>query len=146
LAVDERVAERPVLRQADERRVDNRLTVRVVVARRVAGDLGALEVFTSRAEVKVAHGDEDAALRRLEPVTDVGQRPVHDRAHRVRQVAVLQLLLDVQVLDAVGRRRGGRGRRRGRSLFGHWDFSVRFDGQKVAISTAIRGLTASGKL
>src|SRR5688572_12863771 len=38
LSVDERVAERPILRQAHEGRVHDRFAVRVIVARRVAGD------------------------------------------------------------------------------------------------------------
>ena len=103
LPVDQRVAHVPVLGHADERRVDDRFAVRVVVAAGVAGDLGALDGACGRgAEVQVVHRDQDAPLRRLEPVADVGQRPVHDRAHRVGEVAVLQLLLDLQVFDPVG--------------------------------------------
>ena len=55
-------------------------------------------------QVQVVHRDQDAALRRLEPVADIGQRPVHDGAHRVGEVAVLKLLLDLEVFDPIGRR------------------------------------------
>ena len=40
----------------------------------------------------------------LEPVADIGQGPVHDRAHGVGEIAVLEFLLDLQVFDPVGRR------------------------------------------
>ena len=62
--------------------------------------LAHLRCLRPRPEVQVVHRDEDAPLRRLEPVTDIGQRPVHDGAHGVGEVAVLQLLLDLQVFDA----------------------------------------------
>ena len=48
-------------------------------------------------EVQVVHRHQDAPLRRLEPVAHVGQRPADDHAHRVREVAVLELVLDRQI-------------------------------------------------
>src|SRR5688572_32583611 len=47
---------------------------RVVVARRVAGDLRALPVLRARREVEVVHRDQDPALRGLQAVADVGDR------------------------------------------------------------------------
>ena len=99
LLVHQPVADLPVLAHVDEGRVDDRLAVRVVVAGGVAGDLGALAVLRPRAEVQVVHRDQDPPLRRLEPVADVRQRAVHDRGHRVRQVAGMQLPFDLLVYD-----------------------------------------------
>ncbi len=99
LAVHQRIAHHPVLRQAHERRVDHALAVRVVVARSVAGDLGALPVAPPRREVQVVHRDQDAALRRLEPVADVGKRAGDDDRHRVVDVAGLHLVFDLPVDD-----------------------------------------------
>ena len=51
LPVDERVAHREVLREADHRVVDAGVAVRVVVGEHVADDLGALAVRARRREV-----------------------------------------------------------------------------------------------
>ena len=96
LFVDEHMPHVPFLGHAHEGGIDDALAVRVVVAAGVAGDLGALHPGSAGSEIEVVHRHEDAALRWLEPVTDIGQRPGHDDAHRVGQVAVLQLLLDRQ--------------------------------------------------
>jgi hypothetical protein len=75
VAVDERVAQRPRLRQAHEGVVDRRVAVRVVVAHDVADDAGALEVAAVRPVAAVEHGVEDPAVHRLEAVPHVRQRP-----------------------------------------------------------------------
>ena len=119
-AVDEPVAHGPVLGHAHERRVDGRVAVRVVALHRLADDAGALAGRGGRAEAEVVHGDEDAPLRRLEPVAHVGQGPADDDAHRVGEVAVLQLVGDVERFKAVGGGDPVQGlvrRRRWRSLF-----------------------------
>ncbi len=105
LLVDEQVAGLPPLPEVDERGIDDALAVRVVVARGVAGDLRALDVLAPRRQVEVVHRDEDSSLRGLESVTDVGQRPVHDRAHRVGQVAVVELAIDLEIDHPIARRR-----------------------------------------
>ena len=63
---------------------------------------------------EIVHGHEDAPLRRFEAVAHVGQGPAHDDAHGVGEVALLQLVSDVErlvvqpiaVAGAVGRRSG----------------------------------------
>ena len=96
LLIDEHVPHVPFLGHAHERGIDDALAVRVVVAAGVAGDLGALHPRRPGGEIEVVHRHEDAALRGLEPIADVGQGPGHDDAHRIGQVAVLELLLDRQ--------------------------------------------------
>ena len=98
LLVDEDMPHVPFLGHADEGWVDDALAVGVVVAAGVAGDLGAFDPGSPRRKVEIVHRHEDAALRGLEPVADVGEGPRDDDAHRVGEVAVLQLLLD-RLLD-----------------------------------------------
>ena len=99
LAVDERVAHGELLRHADERVVDRRVAVRVVVAHHVADDAGALRVRPGRAHPALGHREQDAPVDRLEPVADVGQRPAHDDGHRVVEVGRAHLVLEGARLD-----------------------------------------------
>ena len=101
LALDERVAHDEILRHAREGLVDRRVAVRVIIAVRVADDLRALSGLRARPEVEVVHRDQDAPLRGLQPVAHVRQRPAHDHAHRVREVRILHLLFDQEILDPV---------------------------------------------
>ena len=77
--------------------IDHAFAVRVVVAARVARDLGTLDARRPGAQIQVVHGDQNPPLRRLQPVAHVGQRSADNHAHRVRQIAFLQLLLDGQI-------------------------------------------------
>ena len=95
LAVDQRVTHVEVLRQADERGIDDGFAVRVVVAGGVAADLGAFAVAAIRREAEVVHGHEDAALHGLEAVAHVGQRARDDHAHRVVEIRLLHLGFDI---------------------------------------------------
>ena len=97
LLVDQHVPHVPFLGHADQRGIDDAFAVRMVVAAGVAGDLGALHAAGAGREVQVVHRHQNPPLRRLQPVAHVGQRPADDHAHRVRQVAVLQLVFDRQI-------------------------------------------------
>ena len=99
LAVDQRVAHREILGEAGQRVVDRLVAVRVVVAHRLADDLGALAVAAGRVEAQLAHGIENAPMHGLEAVAHVGQRPVHDGGERVGQVALFQRILELHGLD-----------------------------------------------
>ena len=94
LLVDQHVAHVPFLGHADQGGIDDAFAVGMIVAAGVAGDLGALDPAGPRRQVQVVHGDQDAPLRGLQAVAHVGQRPADDHAHRVRQIAVLQLVFD----------------------------------------------------
>ena len=87
----------PLLGHADQRGIDDAFAVRMVVAAGVAGDLRALDAAGAGREVQVVHRHQDPPLRGLEAVAHVGQRPADDHAHRVRQVAVLELVFDRQI-------------------------------------------------
>ena len=110
LLVDQHVPHVPFLGHADERGIDHAFAVRVIVTAGVAGDLRALHAAGAGREVQVVHRDQDAPLRRLEPVAHVGQRPADDDAHRVREVAVLELVFDRQIDQSAERVVSIRGR------------------------------------
>ncbi len=65
VAVDERVAHREVLRQADERVVDRGIAVGVVLAHHLAHDLRALDVLTAGLEPELVHHVQDSAVNGL---------------------------------------------------------------------------------
>ena len=52
----------------------------------------------------IAHGVEDAAVHRLQPVAHVRQRPVHDGRQRIGEIALLQRGLEVDGLNIIATR------------------------------------------
>ena len=96
LRMHQAIAHVPVLGHAHQRRIDRLIAVRMVALHRLADDAGALAGRAGRAEAEVVHGHEDAPLRRFEAVAHVGQGPTDDDAHGVGEVAVLQLVGDVE--------------------------------------------------
>ena len=132
LLVDQHVPHVPVLGHADERGVDDAFAVRMVVTARVAGDLGALHAARPGRQVQVVHGDENAPLRRLQSVADVGQGATDDDAHRVRQIAFLEFVLDRQIVDRSHHRLPGRNLFAGRFAYRfNREIVVRFVGQNA---------------
>ncbi len=118
LAVHQLVPHHPALRQPDEGVVNRRVTVRVILAHDVTDDAGALVPAAVGAVAAVEHRVQDAAVHRLEAVADVGQGPAHDDAHRVVEVAALDLLVQIDGGDPPRHRRelgvaDGRGGLRG---------------------------------
>ncbi len=99
LAVDEWIAERERLREPDERVVDRRVAVRVMVAHHVADDVRALDVRPARPVAVGPHRVEDAAVHGLQPVAHVGERARDDDRHRVVEEARAHLLLELARLD-----------------------------------------------
>ena len=96
LSVDQRVAHRPVLRQADHRVVDRRVAVGVELTEHVADDTGGLTCGFVGVEVKLrAHIVEDAAVHGLHAVAHVRQRTRHDDRHRIVDVRRFHLLFDI---------------------------------------------------
>jgi hypothetical protein len=102
LAVHQGIPHVEFLRHADERVVDRCVAVRVEIAHHLADDLGALAVAARWGQPHRLHPVQDAAVRRLQPVTGVGQRSADDYAHRVIHVRALHLVFDVD-----GVQRGG---------------------------------------
>ncbi len=94
LAVDQRVAQREVLRHAHQRVVDRRVAVRVVLAEHVADHARALDVGPVPDVVGLVHGEEHAPVHRLEAVAHVRQRAPDDHAHGVVEVRAAHLLFE----------------------------------------------------
>ena len=83
LAVDQPFAHRPRLRHVDERRINHRFAVRVIVTAGVAADLCAFTMLPSGKERQVVHRVENSALRWLESVARIRQRARNNDRHRV---------------------------------------------------------------
>ena len=66
--------------------------MRVVLAHRFADHARGFLVRRVVPQPEFHHREQDPALHGLESVPGVGQRPAHDDAHRVVQIAVLDLL------------------------------------------------------
>ena len=66
--------------------------MRVVVARGIAGNLGAFSELGPRAQVQVVHGDKDPPLRGFQPISYVGEGAAYYHTHGKGEVGVLHLL------------------------------------------------------
>src|SRR2546425_3888777 len=99
LAVDQRVAQREVLRHAHQAVVDGHVAGRVVVLEHLRDDGGALLVAGAGRHPLLLHRVKDPAVNRFQAVASIGQRPADDDAHRVVHVARAHLVLELQRQD-----------------------------------------------
>ena len=83
LAVDQRVTQVPALGHPHHGVIDGRVAVRVVLLDDFADHTCALRVLAVGSEAFLLHRVQDAALDRLQAVTNIRQRPVDDHGHRV---------------------------------------------------------------
>ena len=102
LALDQRVAQAPVLHEAHQGVVDRLVTVRVVGTHDLTDDAAALVEAAVGAVATVVHRVDDPAVHGLEAVAHVGERPADDDAHGVLDVRPLHLGVEVDRLGAVG--------------------------------------------
>ena len=103
LTGDQRIAHHPRLRQPDQGVVDGPVTVRVVLTHHLADHTRALVPAAVRPVATVEHRVQDPPVHRLQPVPRIRQRPPHDHAHRVVQVGLLDLVLQIHRLPAIRR-------------------------------------------
>ncbi len=94
LPVHQGIAEREVLDHADQRVVDRRVAMGVVLAQHLTHHRGALLGSPVRKEPQLVHGVEDPPVHGLEAVAHVGKRPLDDDAHGVVQERLPHLVLD----------------------------------------------------
>ena len=94
LAVDQRQAHGKILRHAHQRVIDRLVAMRMIFADDVADDARGFAIRPVPFVAVLVHRKEDAAMHRLEAVARVRQRPRHDHAHRVIEIAALHLLGD----------------------------------------------------
>ena len=90
LAVDQRVAEREILGEADHRVVDRLVAVRMIFADHVADDACRFLVGAGGIEPKQPHRPQQPPVDRLQPVAHVRQRARGDRGQRINEVALAQ--------------------------------------------------------
>src|SRR5262249_27548193 len=95
LPIDERIAQREVLRHAHQRRIDDTLTMGMVVTADVTGDLRALAVGPCRREVQITHGHENAAMHGFQTVPHIRQGTADDDRHGVVHEGRTQFIADV---------------------------------------------------
>jgi hypothetical protein len=95
LAVDQEIAHVEFLREADERVVDRRVAMGVVVPHDLADDLRALAVGAVARQPHRPHAVQHTPVRGLQAVARVGQRSADDYAHGVIHVRALHLVFDV---------------------------------------------------
>ena len=119
LPIDQRVAQREVLGEADHRIVDRLVAVRVILADHVADHTGRLLVGIVGIELQLPHRPEQAAVNRLQPVTQVRQRARGNRGQGIDEIPLGQGRIERRVNDGVkGIRFGGVSRHCGSALAG----------------------------
>ncbi len=94
LPVHERVAQRKLLRHADDRVVDGALAVGVVLAEDVSDDARRLAVRLVVEVPLLPHAVQAAAMHGLQAVAHVRQRAADDDGHRVVEVRASDLVFD----------------------------------------------------
>ena len=99
VTIDKRQAEREVLRQTDDRIVDGRVAVRVVLADHFTDDAGGLHVLAAVRVAEFVHREETAAVYRLEAVAHIRQRTTYDDAHRIVNVVTRHRIFDVDIFQ-----------------------------------------------
>ena len=94
LAVDQRVAHREILRHAHQGVVGRGVAVRVVLTEHVADDARAFHVRAVPDVVRLVHGEQHAAVHRLQAVAHIRQRAPDDHAHRVIEIGAAHLFFE----------------------------------------------------
>ena len=94
------------LRQVHHGLVTGRIAMRVKLADYVADGPGALARLGGGRQPQFAHGVDNAALHRLEPIGQMRQGPVQDDVHGVVQVRLLGVLRQRLCLRVVARHQG----------------------------------------
>ena len=95
LAVDQRIALGKILGQTHQRIINRLVAMRMIFTDDIADHAGAF--FESRAGIKLqqAHGIEQAAVDRLQPVARIGQSAVHNRRQRISEVTLFERLTQI---------------------------------------------------
>ena len=95
LPIDQQVAHGEGLGHAHHGVVDGHIPMRVVLAHDVADHAGGLHVGAVVGVVQLVHGEQHPAMHGLQAVAHIRQGAADDDAHRVVQVGLAKLVLDV---------------------------------------------------
>ena len=94
LTVNQRQAQRKVLREADQGVIDRVVAMRVVFAHHVADDAGRLLIRAVVVHAHLVHPVKDATVNGLEAIADIRQGTRNDDAHCVIEIRALHLIND----------------------------------------------------
>ena len=95
LTINKGVAQRKGLGQPYDRIIHGGISVRMILADHVAHDAGRFLVGLIPVVAKHRHGVEDPSMYRLQPVAHIWKRTANDYTHRVIEVGLTHLLLEI---------------------------------------------------
>jgi uncharacterized 2Fe-2S/4Fe-4S cluster protein (DUF4445 family) len=93
LPIDQRIAQRKILRHAHQRVVDRHVAVRVIFTHHLADDARAFDVRPVPDVVGFVHREQHASMHGFQPIAYVRQRSTDDDAHRVIEVRMAHFRL-----------------------------------------------------
>ncbi len=102
LTVDQHVAQRERLRHAHDRVVNRCVAVRMVFTDHVTDHAGGFLVGLVPDVAQLVHGEQHAAMHRLQTVANIRQGAAHDHAHGVIEVALAHFVFDIDADDFFG--------------------------------------------
>lgn len=100
LPVDQRIAQREILREADHRVVDRLVAMRMVLADDVADDARAFLVTLRWIELQQPHRPQKTPVNRLQAIAHIRQGSRGDRRQCIDQIAVGQSGIERRIEDA----------------------------------------------
>ena len=93
--MDQRIAEREVLRHPHHSVINRAVAVGVILAQHVADHGRRLAGRPRRDKAHLIHCKEDTTLDRLQAIADIGQRARNDDRHGIVEERLADLVLDV---------------------------------------------------
>ena len=97
LPFDQRIAQREILREAHHRVIDRLIAMRVIFTDDIANHAGGFLERVGRVELQLPHRPQQAAVHRLQPVAQVGQRAGGDGRKRIDQIPLRQRAIEGRV-------------------------------------------------
>ena len=101
LPLDQRVAQREILREADHRIVSGGIAMRMVLADHLAHHAGRLLECLAGIQLQLAHRPKQAAVDRLQSVAQVRQAARRDRREGIDQIPFGQSAVEGSVDDRI---------------------------------------------
>ena len=94
LTIHEHVAQRKVLRHADNRVVYSLVAVRMVFTNHVTDDTSRFLVCPVPVVVELVHGKEHTSMHRFQAIPNIRQCPPNDHAHGVIEIAAAHFVFE----------------------------------------------------
>ncbi len=97
MPVDQWIPERELLGHADQRVVDGNIAMGVILAQNISNNTRALLIWLVPEAPEFIHGKEDSPMYWFQPIAKVRQCTTNNDTHRILEVRLLHLILDVNV-------------------------------------------------